>query len=140
MSVAAPRTLMVLIAPDSFKGSLTSVQVAQALADGWRQARPDDEILLCPLADGGEGTLAAIAAAAGWTWQTARAHDPLGRLIEARWLRSDDGRRAAIEMAEASGLSRIAAQERDAVAATSVGTGDLIRAALDAGVESIDFW
>ena len=62
----------VLIAPDSFKGSLTSVQVAQALADGWRQARPDDEILLCPLADGGEGTLAAIEAAGGWQRRTSR--------------------------------------------------------------------
>ncbi len=130
-----PRT--VLIAPDSFKGSLTSVQVAQALADGWLQARPEDEILLCPLADGGEGTLEAIAAAGGWTWQTAGVRDPLGRPIQARWLRSDDGRRAAIEMAEASGLSRVATDERDAVAATSVGTGDLIRAALDAGVDSI---
>jgi len=127
----------ILIAPDSFKGSLTSVEVAQALADGWRAARPGDEILLCPLADGGEGTLEAIAAAGGWSWQTARARDPLGREIEARWLCSDDGRRAAIEMASASGLSRLAADERDAVAATSVGTGDLIRAALDAGVESI---
>lgn len=133
--LGGPRTL--LIAPDSFKGSLTSVQVAQALADGWRRARPDDEILLCPLADGGEGTLEAIAGAGGWRWQTAPVHDPLGREIGARWLRSDDGRRAAIEMAEASGLSRLASDERDAVAATSVGTGDLIRAALDAGVESI---
>lgn len=130
-----PRT--VLIAPDSFKGSLTSVEVAQALADGWRAARPNDEILLCPLADGGEGTLQAIAAAGGWSWQVARVRDPLGRDIEARWLRSDDGRRAALEMAAASGLSRLTADERDAVAATSVGTGDLIRAALDAGVTSI---
>lgn len=127
----------VLIAPDSFKGSLTSVAVAQALADGWRAARPDDEILLCPLADGGEGTLQAISAAGGWHWQVARVRDPLGRDIEARWLRSDDGRRAALEMAAASGLSRLTADERDAVAATSVGTGDLIRAALDAGVSSI---
>lgn len=127
----------VLIAPDSFKGSLTSVQVAQALADGWRVARPSDEILLCPLADGGEGTLQAIAAAGGWSWQVARVRDPLGRDIEARWLRSDDGRRAALEMAAASGLSRLTPDERDAVAATSVGTGDLIRAALDAGVTSI---
>lgn len=133
--IGEPR--MVLIAPDSFKGSLTSVQVAQALADGWHTARPDDEILLCPLADGGEGTLEAIAAAGGWSWQVARVRDPLGRDIEARWLRSDDGSRAALEMAAASGLSRLTADERDPVAATSVGTGDLIRAALDAGVTSI---
>jgi glycerate kinase len=130
-----PRTI--LIAPDSFKGSLTSVEVARALADGWRRARPDDEILLCPLADGGEGTLAAIEAAGGWQRRNAAVRDPLGRTISARWLISDDGRRAAVEMAEASGLSRLATHERDAIRATSIGTGDLIRAALNAGVSSI---
>ena len=85
----ADTPLTILIAPDSFKGSLTSVQVARALADGWSRARPDDTILLCPLADGGEGTLAAVAAAGGWEWQEADATDPLGRSITARWLRSD---------------------------------------------------
>ena len=102
----------VLIAPDSFKGSLTSVQVAQALADGWRRARPDDEILLCPLADGGEGTLAAIEAAGGWQRRTSTARDPLGRQITARWLISDDGQRAAVEMAAASGLSLLTTDEQ----------------------------
>jgi len=127
----------ILIAPDSFKGSLTSVEVAQALADGWRRARPADEILLCPLADGGEGTLAAIEAAGGWVWQEATVHDPLGRSITARWLRSDDGTRAVVEMAEGSGLSRLARGERDAVTASSIGTGELVCAALDAGVRHI---
>jgi glycerate kinase len=129
--------LTVVFAPDSFKGSLTSVEVARALAEGWARARPQDELLLCPLADGGEGTLEAIAAAGGWAWQTADVHDPLGRPIQARWLRSADGTRAVIEMAEASGLSRVATADRDAIAATSIGTGDAIRAALDAGVTSI---
>ncbi len=127
----------VLIAPDSFKGSLTSLQVAQALATGWRRARPDDEIRLCPLADGGEGTIEAIAAAGGWTWQTAAVTDPIGRPIQARWLRSDDGVRAAVEMAEASGLSRVEPDRRDPIEATSVGTGELLRAAIDAGVTRI---
>ncbi len=127
----------ILIAPDSFKGSLTSVQVAQALADGWRRARPDDEILLCPLADGGEGTLAAIEAAGGWQRRTSTARDPLGRQITARWLISDDGQRAAVEMAAASGLSLLTTDERDPIRATSIGTGDLIRAALNARVSSI---
>ena len=127
----------ILIAPDSFKGSLTSVEVASALAAGWRRARPDDEILVCPLADGGEGTLAAIEAAGGWTWQTATVRDPLGRKIEALWLRSSDGARAAVEMAEASGLSRVMAAERDPIGATSVGTGELLRAAIDAGARTI---
>ena len=127
----------VLFAPDSFKGSLTSVQVARALADGWRRGRPGDRVLLCPLADGGEGTLEAIAAAGGWEWRTAEVHDPLGRPIRARWLRSADGRQAVIEMAEASGLSRVTPAERDAIAASSVGTGEIIRAAIDDGVDSI---
>ena len=60
--------MRVVFAPDSFKGSLTSVEVASALAAGWLEARPDDEVLLAPLADGGEGTLVAIAAAGGWDW------------------------------------------------------------------------
>ena len=109
-SGGAART--VLIAPDSFKGSLTSVEVAKALADGWARARPQDDIVLSPLADGGEGTLEAVAAAGGWEWRTTPARDPLGREIPARWLHSHDGTRAVIEMAEASGLSRLALAER----------------------------
>jgi glycerate kinase len=127
----------ILIAPDSFKGSLTSVAVARALADGWHRGRPDDTVLLSPLADGGEGTLEAIAAAGGWSWQTADVRDPLGRQIQAKWLRSEDGSRAVLEMAEASGLSRVSPEERDPIAASSIGTGDLIRAAIDADVRHI---
>ena len=135
--------MRILIAPDSFKGSLTSVEVARALADGWSRARPDDEVVLCPLADGGEGTLEAIAAAGGWSWREAEVADPLGRPIHARWLVSeghhgnDGGLRAAVEMAEASGLSRLAPGERDAIGATSIGTGELMRTAVDAGATSI---
>jgi glycerate 2-kinase len=128
---------VVLIAPDSFKGSLTSVEVARALADGWRRARPEDEVILCPLADGGEGTLAAIDASGGWRWQMARVQDPLRRPVDARWLISTDGERAVVEMAEASGLSRVAAADRDPIGATSVGTGQLVGAAIDAGVNHV---
>ncbi len=127
----------VLFAPDSFKGSLTSVEVARALADGWHRARPDDELLLTPLADGGEGTLAAIAAAGGWLERTSPTVDPIGRPIDAPWLRSADGTRAVVELAAASGLSRLAAGERDPLGATTVGTGLLIRAVLDAGARRI---
>jgi glycerate 2-kinase len=130
--------LTVLIAPDSFKGSLTSVQVARALATGWARARPHDRLVLAPLADGGEGTLVAIRAAGGWTWQEAAAHDPLGRPLIARWLRSTDGTRAVVELAAASGLSRLAPSERDPTAASTYGTGELLRAVLDAGVRRID--
>jgi glycerate kinase len=133
--VSAPLT--VLVAPDSFKGSLTSVEVARALAAGWSRARPGDRVELSPLADGGEGTLAAIAEAGGWDWCEAPAHDPIGRPISARWLRSTDGRRAVVELAAASGLSRLAPAERDPLGATTFGTGELVRAAVEAGVEAI---
>jgi glycerate kinase len=131
------RPITVLFAPDSFKGSLTSVEVARALAAGWRRARPDDELLLSPLADGGEGTLVAIEAAGGWTWRSTTVQDPIGRPTEARWLRSTDGSRAVIELAEASGLSRLALNERDPVAAHTFGTGEVLIAALDEGARSI---
>ena len=135
--MAAARPLTVLIAPDSFKGSASAVAVAEALAAGWRRARPDDRLDLAPLADGGEGTLEAIAAAGGWTWQASMVADPLGRPIRARWLLAADGRTAALEMAEASGLSLVARSDRDPVAATSLGTGQLIMAAAGRGVERI---
>ena len=129
--------LTVLFAPDSFKGSLTSVEVARSLADGWRRGRPADRTVLAPLADGGEGTLEAIAAAGGWEWRETLASNPIGRPIRARWLRSADGRRAVIELAEASGLSRLTPGERDPVGASTRGTGDLIRAALDTGCREL---
>jgi glycerate kinase len=129
--------LRVVIAPDSFKGSLTSVEVASALARGWHEARPDDDVQLAPLADGGEGTLVAIAAAGGWEWRTTDATDPIGRPVTARWLRSADGRHAVVELAEASGLSRLAATERDPIGATTRGTGEVIRAVLDDGIRAI---
>jgi glycerate kinase len=131
------RPLVVLIAPDSFKGSLTSVEVARALAAGWARARPRDEVLLAPLADGGEGTLVAIEAAGGWEWREAATTDPNGRPIPAPWLRSADGRRAVVELATASGLSRLREDELDPLGASTRGTGTLLRAALDDGIREI---
>lgn len=129
--------MRVLIAPDSFKGSLTSVEVARALAEGWRRVRPDDEIDLVPLADGGEGTLAAVEAAGGWERHVARARDPLERWIDAAWLLAADGRTAFVELAAASGLSRLATGELDPMGATTHGTGDLLLAAIDAAAERV---
>lgn len=129
--------MRLLLAPDSFKGSLTSLQVAEAVAAGWRRARPADSITLAPLADGGEGTLAAVEVAGGWERRTAGARDPIGRWIDAPWLLSGDGANAVVELAAASGLSRLAPGELDPIGATTHGTGDLIRAALDAGARHI---
>ena len=129
------RHLAVLVAPDSFKGSLSSVEVARALADGWRSARPSDSVRLTPLADGGEGTLDAVAAAGGWAELPVHARDPLGRPLDGRFLR--DGRRAVIELATSSGLSLVAPAERDAMAASTFGTGLILAAAIGLGVREV---
>jgi glycerate kinase len=129
--------LRVVVAPDSFKGSLTSVEVATALATGWRAARPDDEVVLAPLADGGEGTLVAVEAAGGWSWRETAVTGPDLLWVDAKWLISPDGRSAVIEMAAASGLSLIPIAKRHTAIFTSMGTGELIRAAIDAGARRI---
>ena len=132
---ATSRSVRILVAPDSFKGSLSSVEVAHALAAGWSRGRPDDEVVLAPLADGGEGTLDAIAATGGWATLPAFAHDPLGRPIDARFLRR--GRQAVVELAVASGLSRVARDERDAAGATTFGTGQVLAAAIGLGCREV---
>lgn len=131
------RPLTVLVAPDSFKGSLTSVEVARAIADGWSRARPEDEVLLAPLADGGEGTLTAIEASGGWTRESTTVAGPDLAPVDAAWLRSADGSTAVVEMAAASGLSLIRAPERNTSLFSSLGTGGLIRAVVDAGVRDV---
>ena len=126
------------MAPDSFKGSLSSVAVAEALALGWRRGRPDDETILAPLADGGEGTLEAVAATGAWQWLPVAARDPLGRPRQARFLRDGAGRdRAVVELAEASGLSRLGAGELDALTASTFGTGLVLAAAVGLGCRRI---
>jgi len=136
------RSLRVVVAPDSFGGALDSVGVADAIAKGWRIVRPDDEVMLRPMADGGEGTLAALATALGdgAERRTIATVDALGRPIEADWLLVDEGRGAFVEMAAASGLALLAPAERTPASVRSAstrGTGVLIRAALDAGVERV---
>ena len=127
--------MRVLVAPDSFKGSLTSVAVARALADGWSRGRPDDELDLSPIADGGEGTLDAVAAAGGWQTLPASARDPLGEPLGGRFLRQGD--RAVVELATASGLSRLAPNGLDALAASTFGTGLILAAAIGLGVRDV---
>jgi glycerate 2-kinase len=136
------RRLSLVIAPDSFGGALDSVGVAAAIAAGWSRVRPDDTIVRRPMADGGEGTLAAIADALGEAAdrRSVETTDALGRPVTADWLLLDEGRGAFVEMAAASGLAQLAPEERtpeNARRASTRGTGDLIRAALDAGVERI---
>jgi glycerate kinase len=131
----ADRPLEVLAAPDSFKGSLGSVEVADALARGWLEARAGDRVTRAPMADGGEGTLDAVAASGGWDVMPAAARDPLQRPIDGRFLRRGD--RAIVELATASGLSRIGRDERDAGAASTFGTGQVVAAAIGLGCREI---
>jgi glycerate 2-kinase len=128
----------ILVAPDSFKGTMPATEVAEAIGNGLRQA--GRTVDLCPVADGGEGTLEALSSAHGGELRTVRVSDPLGRLIEASFAlaRDSGGRRVAIiETAAASGLDLVAPDERDAFAASTFGTGELIVAALAAGARLV---
>lgn len=129
--VGVPET--VLVAPDSFKGTFSASEVAVAIGAGLeREGRPVD---LCPVADGGEGTREALTAALGGEAVSARVSDPLGRWIEAEF--TLDGAVAMIDMSAASGLGLVAKRERDAWAASTGGTGELILAALEAGARIV---
>jgi glycerate 2-kinase len=126
----------VLVAPDSFKGTFSAVQVAQAIGLGLERAGVPAQ--LCPVADGGEGTLEALLATLGGELVRVEVRGPLGRPVRAEYaLLGDDGRRALLEMASASGLGLVAERERDPWAATTHGTGELIRAAAEAGAREI---
>jgi glycerate kinase len=127
--------MRVLIAPDAFKGSFSSVVVAQALAEGWSAVRPADELVLTPMADGGEGTLEAVEASGGWVRLPVAAKDPLMRTLAASFLR--DGDRAVVEMALASGLSQVPSGERDPMVASTFGTGQIVAAAVGLGCRRI---
>jgi glycerate kinase len=124
----------VVIAPDKFKGSLTATQVATQLASGLRQVVPGLEVRLAPTADGGEGTIDA-ALASGFRGVVKEVVGPLGDQVEA--MLAIRGRTGVVEMAQASGLELVPKEHRLPLAATSFGTGELIRAALDAGCREI---
>ena len=135
--------MRIVIAPDKFRGTLEAADVAAAVAEGLLAALPDADVRRCPVADGGEGTLAA-AVANGWEPLTVPVTGPLGEVRTADFARGElDGAPAAlVELAAASGLplvptDRSGRRLTDALGATSAGTGDLIRAALDAGCTTI---
>src|SRR5262249_12508483 len=124
-----------LVAPDSFKGTLSARRVAEAIGDGLQRAGAEAD--LCPAADGGEGTAEVIREARDGEWRGAEVHDPLGRPIEARFALLRDGRTAVLDAASGSGLSLVKAPERDAESASTTGTGELIAAAVETGAERI---
>ncbi|ATA18959.1 glycerate kinase [Gibbsiella quercinecans] len=132
------RTLKkVVIAPDSFKESLSALEVAQAIERGFREIFPDVQYVALPMADGGEGTVDAMVAATGGEKINVTVTGPLGKPVEAFYGLLGDGNTAVIEMAAASGLHLATGSQRDPRATTSYGTGELIRAALERGVQAI---
>jgi glycerate kinase len=133
LPVVQPTHPRVLVAPDSFKGTHSAPAVAEALARGFEAAGWEAD--RCPVADGGEGTMALLCSAFGGRLVSVCATDPLGRRVDCQIAIA--GETAIVEMAQASGLARVAEHERDAWAASTFGTGELILAAVGQGAREI---
>ncbi|OBY75840.1 glycerate kinase [Acinetobacter gyllenbergii] len=129
--------MKVVIAPDSFKDSLSAQEIAQAIASGWQQVFPDAEIIQCPMADGGEGSIEAVLEVCSGEWREQMVQGPLGEPVLAKWGWLATEKIAIIEMAQASGIQLVQPTDRDACISSTFGTGELILAALDAGAKEI---
>lgn len=129
--------MKIVIAPDSFKDSLSAADVASAIARGLRQALPEAALIERPMADGGEGTMQAIMAACQGELRSLTVDGPLGQPTLAHWGWLAGERTAIIEMAEASGLQLLERQQRDACNSSTYGTGQLVAAAIEAGASRI---
>lgn len=130
--------MKIVVAPDKFKGCLTAAQAAEAIASGIQRAHADAEIDICPMADGGEGTVAALVAATGGRIVTQKVTGPLPRMkVDAPIGLLGGEQTAVIEMASASGMALLSAEQRDPTRTTTYGTGELMRAAADLGAKRI---
>ena len=129
--------MKIVIAPDSYKESLSATEVAQAIEKGFREIFPEAQFVSVPVADGGEGTVEAMIAATQGRAVTSTVTGPLGDTVEAQWGISGDGQTAFIEMAAASGLALVPPELRNPLITTSYGTGELILQALESGVKNI---
>lgn len=125
--------MKIVIAPQSFKGSLSAHEAADAMARGIQRVLSDAELVLVPMADGGEGTVNALVSTTGGTFRYNEVTGPLGDKVTAGWGILGNGTTAVIEMAAASGLILVPPDRRDPMTATTYGTGELIRVALEAG-------
>lgn len=128
--------MRILVAMDSFKGSLTAPEACRAVQEGLADASPAFDCDIMPIADGGEGFVDVLAGAAGGDMIPVECHDPLGRPLSAPFLRLPDGA-AAVETAAASGLTLIAPGERDVMRATTLGTGEQLLRALECGAHTV---
>lgn len=129
--------MKILVAPNAFKNSLDAVQAAEAICQGLRNSPLACECLLQPIADGGDGMLSVMLSQQDGEVREAEVDDPLGRKVKARYGLIHRGRTAVIEMAEASGIRLLRKEELNPMKASSFGTGQLMKAALDAGAEEL---
>ena len=129
--------MKIVIAPDKFRGSLTGIEFCWIVKEAIWEVLPDVEFVEAPVADGGDGTLAALEAQVPHGKKAVEVYDPLFRKIEASYLYNEEFKIAFVEMAEASGLRLLKEEERNCCDTTSFGTGELIKAALDQGAERI---
>ena len=125
--------MKIVIAPDSFKGSIYAPDAAKAMAEGARRVVPQAEIKLVPVADGGDGTLETLVETSGGRIETDEVTGPLGEKIQAQWGAMGDGVTSVIEMARTSGLALVSTDKRDPLNATTYGLGEIISKALDSG-------
>ncbi|UTM57724.1 glycerate kinase [Photobacterium sp. CCB-ST2H9] len=129
--------MKIIIAPDSYKESLTAMEVADAIERGFRQVMPDADYHKLPMADGGEGTVRSLVDATGGQIIHQHVTGPLGNQVEAFYGLLGDGKTAVIEMAAASGLHLVPMHERNPLLTTSYGTGELIKATLEQHIEHL---
>ena len=128
--------MKIVIAPQSFKGSISALDAAKAMEEGVRRIVSDAEIVLVPVADGGDGTLETLVEATGGDIRSATVIGPIGEAVTAEWGALGDGQTAVIEMARTSGLALLSLTEREPLRATTYGLGEVIREAFDAGFRS----
>jgi glycerate kinase len=129
--------MKIVIAPDSYKESLTALEVATEIEAGFSEVFPDADYLKLPMADGGEGTVSAMVDATGGRLVEVKVTGPLGEQVKACYGLTGDGTTAIIEMAAASGLALVSPKLRNPLKTTTYGTGELIKAALDAGISHL---
>lgn len=129
--------MKIIIAPDSYKESLTAMEVAEAIEAGFKKIFTDAEYIKLPMADGGEGTVQSLVDATDGSIVTCEVTGPLGQTVEGFFGLMGDGSTAIIEMAAASGLHLVAPEKRNPLVTTTFGTGELVKAALDRGVKHI---
>ena len=129
--------MRIIVAPDSFKGSVSAVCTANAMEKGIKEVFPEAEVIKIPIADGGEGTVEALVEATNGKIIYQNVVGPLGDMVQAYWGILGDGKTAVIEMAAASGLPLVPSDKKDPRIATTYGTGELIKAVLDRGLRKI---